>query len=87
MKTISRRLVSSPNPESQGMSNICTAPVDREEGDEGRARQSSSKYQAILSMDMETWQDIIDTLGLSEPMIEHRREAAEGGPGARGWYS
>ncbi|KAL6902862.1 Nse4 C-terminal domain-containing protein [Trichoderma evansii] len=62
------------------------APVDREGDDAGAIRQSTSKHQAILSMDMETWQDIIDTLGLKEPMIEHRQELSATGPGARGWY-
>jgi hypothetical protein len=62
------------------------APVDREDDDATATRQSSSKHQAILSMDMETWQDIIDTLGLKEPMIEHRQELSATGPGARGWY-
>lgn len=62
------------------------APVDREGDDAGAVRQSTSKHQAILSMDMETWQDIIDTLGLKEPMIEHRQELSATGPGARGWY-
>lgn len=37
-------------------------------------------------MDMETWKDIIDTLGLKEPMIKHRQELSATGPGARGWY-
>ncbi|PON21156.1 hypothetical protein TGAM01_v210004 [Trichoderma gamsii] len=62
------------------------APVDRDGDDAGVIRQSTSKHQAILSMDMETWQDIIDTLGLEEPMIEHRQELSATGPGARGWY-
>ncbi|KAL7947167.1 Nse4 C-terminal domain-containing protein [Trichoderma barbatum] len=62
------------------------APVDRERDDTGATRQATSKHQAILSMDMETWQDIIDTMGLTEPMIEHRRELTVSGPGARGWY-
>lgn len=38
-------------------------------------------------MDMATWRDIVDTFDLKEPMIEHRREATDSGPGARGWYS
>lgn len=50
-------------------------------------RQGASKHQAVMSMDMATWQDIIETLDLREPMIEHRKEATAGGPGARGWYS
>ncbi|KAM0513012.1 hypothetical protein ACHAPE_008217 [Trichoderma viride] len=62
------------------------APVDREGDDAGAIRMSTSKHQAILSIDMETWQDIVDTLGLEEPMIEHRQELSATGPGARGWY-
>ncbi|KAH6604112.1 nuclear qri2 nse4 [Trichoderma cornu-damae] len=60
--------------------------LDREGDDTGTVRQATSKHQAILSMDMATWQDIIDTMGLQEPMIEHRRELTVSGPGARGWY-
>ncbi|KFA73791.1 hypothetical protein S40288_03155 [Stachybotrys chartarum IBT 40288] len=64
------------------------APVDREEEqDTGTARHSTAKHQAILSMDMDTWRDIIDTFDLKESMIEHRAEASSTGPGARGWYS
>ncbi|KAF4966476.1 hypothetical protein FZEAL_10651 [Fusarium zealandicum] len=63
------------------------APVDRETEEEETARHGAAKHQAILSMDMETWRDIIDTFGLQEPMIAHRKEATNTGPGARGWYS
>lgn len=63
------------------------APVDREAEEEGTVRHSASKHQAILSMDMETWREIIDTFDLKEPMISHRQEATNTGPGARGWYS
>ncbi|KAL6824827.1 Nse4 C-terminal domain-containing protein [Trichoderma camerunense] len=62
------------------------APVDRESDDTAAIRQATSKHQAILSMDMETWRDIIDTMGIKEPMIEHRPELTVSGPGARGWY-
>ncbi|KAM6535171.1 hypothetical protein FALCPG4_004759 [Fusarium falciforme] len=63
------------------------APVDREAEEEEPTRHGAAKHQAILSMDMETWRDIIDTFGLQEPMIAHRKEATNAGPGARGWYS
>ncbi|KAJ4194130.1 hypothetical protein NW767_003728 [Fusarium falciforme] len=63
------------------------APVDREAEEEEPTRHGAAKHQAILSMDMETWRDIIDTFGLQEPMIAHRKEATNTGPGARGWYS
>ncbi|KAH8171750.1 binding domain of nse4/EID3 to nse3-MAGE domain-containing protein [Sarocladium implicatum] len=63
------------------------APVDREVEDDGTIRHGAAKHQAILSMDMQTWRDIIDTFQLTEPMIEHRKENKATGPGARGWYS
>jgi non-structural maintenance of chromosomes element 4 len=61
--------------------------VDRETEDDTAPRSSTSKHQAILSIDMATWQDIVDIFELKEPMIEHRKEASHSGPGARGWYS
>lgn len=64
------------------------APLLRDAAaDSGTGRHGASKHQAILSMDMATWSEIVATLGLTEPMIEHRIEAAASGPGARGWYS
>ncbi|RCI16495.1 hypothetical protein L249_2865 [Ophiocordyceps polyrhachis-furcata BCC 54312] len=64
------------------------APVNREEAeDEGVTRHGASKHQAVLSMDIKTWREIVRALNLTEPMIEHRREAASAGPGARSWYS
>lgn len=55
--------------------------------DEPSIRQGASKHQAILSMDMETWKEIITVLNLTEPMIEHRAERVTERPGARSWYS
>jgi hypothetical protein len=72
------------------MSLSCiVAPVNKEDVDEEDepTRRGAAKHQAILSMDMETWQDIIDTFGLREPMITHRKDISNSGPGARGWYS
>ncbi|KAG7411953.1 Non-structural maintenance of chromosome element 4 [Fusarium oxysporum f. sp. rapae] len=60
---------------------------DVEADEEEPTRHGAAKHQAILSMDMETWQDIIDTFDLKEPMIVHRKEVTTSGPGARGWYS
>jgi hypothetical protein len=41
-----------------------------------------------MSIDMETWRDLIDAFEITEPMIPHRieEEDEERGPGARGWY-
>lgn len=40
-----------------------------------------------MSIDMKIWRDVIEAFDIKEPMIEHRREQNESGPGARGWYS
>ncbi|PHH76541.1 hypothetical protein CDD80_1447 [Ophiocordyceps camponoti-rufipedis] len=63
------------------------APVDREVDTQATTRHSASKHQAVLSMDMQTWRDIIQAFNLTEPMIQHRQEVTSSGPGARGWYS
>ncbi|GAO17767.1 hypothetical protein UVI_02006370 [Ustilaginoidea virens] len=62
------------------------APVDREPADDRTQRHGASKHQAILSMDEQTWREIITVFNISEPMIAHRREANHSGPGARSWY-
>ncbi|KAI1343609.1 Nse4-domain-containing protein [Xylariaceae sp. FL0016] len=64
---------------------LLTVP-QQEEGGSG-ARNTSRKQQAVLSIDMQTWKDIIDAFNISEPIIEHRKEQAQQTPGARGWYS
>lgn len=64
-----------------------TAPVMREDREEETTRQGSAKHQAVLSMDMQAWEEIVQTLQIKEPMIEHRKEAVDRAPGARGWYS
>jgi len=56
------------------------------EAESGRIK-SDMKHQAILAMDMATWEEIIRVLELKEPMIPHREEHVDRGPGARGWYS
>ncbi|KAG5960999.1 hypothetical protein E4U58_004463 [Claviceps cyperi] len=64
------------------------APVERHPGgDETQPRHGASKQQAILSIDEETWREIIDVFQITQPMIPHRQQASQDGPGARGWYS
>ncbi len=45
------------------------------------------KHQAVLSLDMATWQELIEVFEIKEPMIEHRAENAVPEVGARGWYT
>ncbi|KAK3935615.1 Nse4 C-terminal-domain-containing protein [Diplogelasinospora grovesii] len=55
--------------------------------DGGGSNRRTQRHQAIMSIDMEMWKDIIDAFGIKEPMIPHRKEEATQGPGARAWYS
>ncbi|RYP46516.1 hypothetical protein DL768_007288 [Monosporascus sp. mg162] len=61
-------------------------PVSQE-GNTGGGKHSAQKQQAVLSIDMRTWRDIIDAFDITESIIEHRKEQSHQGPGARGWYS
>ncbi|OTB01809.1 hypothetical protein M426DRAFT_63337 [Hypoxylon sp. CI-4A] len=61
-------------------------PVDRED-ETATAKHRAQKQQAVFSLDMKTWRDIIDAFSITEPIIEHRKEQDHQGPGARGWYN
>lgn len=45
------------------------------------------RHQAIMSIDMPTWRNIIEAFDIKQPMIPNRQEETQQGPGARGWYS
>lgn len=45
------------------------------------------KHQAVLSMDMDTWEEIIEAFEITEPMIPHRVESKPRELGARGWFT
>ncbi|KAK3906577.1 Non-structural maintenance of chromosomes element 4 A [Staphylotrichum tortipilum] len=50
--------------------------------------KATMRHQAIMSIDMVTWRDIIETFDIKQSMIPNREEeASQEGPGARGWYS
>lgn len=51
------------------------------------SKAGTRKYQAVLSIDMPLWRDLIETFNIKESMIEHRKESQSQGPGAKGWYS
>ncbi|KAJ9155267.1 Non-structural maintenance of chromosomes element 4 A [Pleurostoma richardsiae] len=51
------------------------------------ARHGAMKHQAVMAIDMQDWKDVIDAFNIKEPMIPHRQEPVQQGPGARGWYS
>lgn len=65
-----------------------TEHVARDELEDHSAARGALRHQLILSIDMPTWQDVIEAFNIKEPMIPHRRELnSSGGPGAKGWYS
>lgn len=50
------------------------------------SKTDTKKHQAIFSIDMTLWEGLIKAYNIKEPMIEHRQEARQQGPGAKGWY-
>jgi len=60
-----------------------TEPRGREE----IAEKGISKHQAIIDIDMASWQELIEVFEIKEPMIPHREEVEQVNFGARGWYS
>ncbi|GAP90182.1 putative non-structural maintenance of chromosome element 4 [Rosellinia necatrix] len=55
--------------------------------DSSALKRDAQRHQAVLSIDMQMWRDIIDAFDITEPIIEHRKEQSTQGPGARSWYS
>ncbi|KAI0385186.1 hypothetical protein F5Y04DRAFT_247101, partial [Hypomontagnella monticulosa] len=60
-------------------------PVDRED-ETAASKHRAQKQQAVFSIDMKTWREIISAFNITEPIIEHRKEQTHQGPGSRGWY-
>jgi hypothetical protein len=46
-----------------------------------------AKHQAVLSIDMEIWKELIEVFDIREPMIPHRKEEPPKQIGGRGWYA
>ncbi|KAI2467851.1 hypothetical protein F4781DRAFT_423043 [Annulohypoxylon bovei var. microspora] len=61
-------------------------PVDRED-ETAASKHRAQKQQAVFSIDMKTWRDIISAFNITDPIIEHRQEQSHQGPGSRGWYN
>ncbi|KAK3044825.1 hypothetical protein LTS18_000254, partial [Coniosporium uncinatum] len=53
---------------------------------EEQRQQHISKNQAIISMDYQSWEELIDLLDIKVPLIPHRAEEQQTQVGARGWY-
>lgn len=81
-----------------GMSHICcflicttfltrsldaTEPRDRSE----LAEQGARKHQAVIELDMQEWEEIIENWGIDEPLIPHREEEDHAAVRVKGWYA
>ncbi|KAI0428034.1 Nse4 C-terminal-domain-containing protein [Xylaria sp. FL1042] len=55
--------------------------------DPSATKRDAQRHQAVLSIDMQMWREIIDAFDITESIIEHRKEQSTQGPGARSWYS
>jgi len=53
---------------------------------EEQRQQHVSKNQAIVSMDYQSWEELVDLLDIRHPLIPHRAEEQQTQVGARGWY-
>ncbi|QSZ37104.1 hypothetical protein DSL72_009196 [Monilinia vaccinii-corymbosi] len=57
------------------------------EADGGGSSSHTARHQAVLSLDMHDWQEMIDLFDIKEPMIDHREEQDTSNIGAKGWYA
>ena len=62
-------------------------PVEKDEEQTTSTKHGAQRQQAVLTIDMKMWRDIIEAFDIKESLIPHRREETQQGPGARGWYS
>lgn len=64
-----------------------SAQFNADEQERAQGRHGTTRHQAIMSIDMDIWDDIKKAYSIEEPMIDHREEENQQGPGAQGWYS
>ncbi|KAH8816798.1 Nse4 C-terminal-domain-containing protein [Xylogone sp. PMI_703] len=60
-----------------------TEPRDRSE----MAEQGARKHQAVIELDMDEWEQIIENWGIEESMIPHREEDDNAAVRVKGWYA
>ncbi|RFU30361.1 hypothetical protein B7463_g5976, partial [Scytalidium lignicola] len=60
-----------------------TEPRDRSE----MAEQGARKHQAVIELDMDEWEQIIENWGIEESMIPHREEDDHASVRVKGWYA
>lgn len=58
----------------------------------GERRDSGSasgpaKHQAVIALDIASWEELIDLYDITSSMIPHREEEEHSSVGAKGWYA
>lgn len=61
-------------------------PIEKDLG-KRKARGEQAKHQAILSMDMALWKELIDVFDIKDSIIPHREEEEHSNVGKKGWYA
>lgn len=54
--------------------------------DEEEEQGPKERHQAVLHLDFDTWEDLIDVFDINDSLIPHRQEGQEVQIGATGWY-
>jgi hypothetical protein len=66
----------------------CIDIIKTQVEDEQEQRDSGAmKHQAVLSLDMAMWQEMIEIFDIKEPMIPNRKEEEHSSVGKTGWYA
>lgn len=73
--------------DDDGFPTLAPRDPDGDDGEQGVGKHAHQKQQTILQLDMVIWRDLIEEFEIKEPLIKHRQEQSNQGPGARGWYS
>ena len=58
--------------------------VDEEQEEEEQG--PNERHQAVLHLDFDTWEDLIEAFDIQDSLIPHRQEGQEVQIGATGWY-
>jgi hypothetical protein len=58
-----------------------------EAGGRGDNISGPSKHQAVIALDMASWEELIELYDIRESMIQHREEEQHTSVGAKGWYA
>lgn len=59
---------------------------DGEEEPEEEESGTQERHQAVLHLDFDTWEDLIDAFDIKDSLIPHRQTGQEVQLGATGWY-